>query len=149
MVVESPRRVGDDVAALHRVGFVFADKERLLRRLTDEPRFAPEITMRLRALTRHEDLHVHPDRKAPRFDADDRAHAGHAVRPDGDDLPRLHQPLVDTLPRPMRRGVAFARRRAALAPQARADKVVLGEKALEIFVRCAYLAHGVISLRIE
>jgi hypothetical protein len=39
-------------------------------------------------------------------------------------------------------GVALARRRPPLAPQPGTDQMVLGEKALEVFVRCAYVTHN-------
>src|SRR5262245_47590037 len=94
------------------------------------------------ALARHQDLSIHPDRKAPRFDADDRAHPRHAVGTDGDDLPGSHQTLVDPLPSPVRGRVALTRRRATFAPEPSANKMVARKKPLEIFVGCANIAHG-------
>jgi hypothetical protein len=97
--------------------------------------------MRLGALAGHQDLRVHPDRKAARLNADHRAHTRHAAGPDGDNLPRAHQALVNSFPGPVRRGVACARRGSPLASKPGADEMVLGKKPLEIFVGLSYIAH--------
>src|SRR5262245_27960935 len=141
MVMEGPGRADDDIAPLHRVGFVLAHKHRFFGCLENQPRFAPQVTVGLGALARHQDLSIHPDRKAPRFDADDRAHSRHAVGADGHDLPGPHQPLVDSLPSPVRGRVTFTRRRPTFAPEPSADKMVARKKPLEIFVGLSYIAH--------
>src|SRR5581483_5451380 len=134
--------------ALHRVSLVFTHEDRVLRRLADQARFAAQIAVALGALAGHQDLRVHPDGKLARFDADHRAHAGHAVGPDGDDLARAHESAVDAVPFPVRRGMALARRRAPVAAQSPADEMVLGEKALEVFVGGADVAHVCSSAKI-
>src|SRR4030095_16425328 len=91
---------------------VFAYEYGILGRLADKPGFAAQVAVRLGALAGHENLRIHPDRKPARLDADDRAHAGHAVRPNGDDLARAHEAAVNAVPCPMRRSVAVAPRRA-------------------------------------
>ncbi len=146
MIVVRPRRADHDVAALHRIGFVFAYENGVFRSLTNQARFAPQVAVRLGALAGHENLGVHPDRKLARLDADDGAHAGHAVRSDGDDLPRAHETAIDAVPLPVRRGVALARRRAPVAPQPRTDEMMLGEKAFEVFVGRSNVAHNFHSL---
>ena len=76
-----------------------------------------------------------------RLDADHRTHAGHAVRPDCDDLAGALQTAVNAIPLPMRRGVALARRRAPVASQPGADEIMLGEKTFEVFVGRADVTH--------
>src|SRR5262245_18094024 len=141
MIMEGPGRADDDIAPLHWVGFVLAHKHSFFGCLANQPRFAPQVAMGLGALTRHQDLSIHPDRKAPRFDADDRAHPRHPVGTDGDDLPGPHQTLVDSLPNPMRGGVAFTRCRATFASESGADKMVARKKPLQIFVGGTNVTH--------
>src|SRR6266542_3955300 len=101
--------------------------------------------MCLGAFAWHEDLRVHPDWKLARFNADDRAHAGHAVRPNSDDLAGAHQAAEDAIPFPMGSGVALARHRPSVAPQTGADEVMLSEKTFKIFVGGTYIAHSFTS----
>src|SRR5262245_18480819 len=141
VVMEGPGWADDDIAPLHRVGFVLAHKHSIFGCLANQPRFAPQVAVGLGALARHQDLSIHPDRKAPRFDPDDRAHPRHAVGADGDDLPGSHQTFVDSLPSPVRGDVAFTRRRATFASEPGANKMVARKKPLEIFVGLSYIAH--------
>ena len=142
MVVEGPGRADDDVAPLHRVGFVLAHEHRFLGRLANQPRLTPQVAVGLGALARHEDLGIHPDGKVARFNADDRAHSRHSIRADGDDLPGPHQTLVNSLPRPVRGSVALARRRPPLASKPGTDQMVVRKKPFQIFVGCANVVHS-------
>ena len=134
MVVKRPGRADDYVAALHRVGFVFAYEDRFLGRLADQARFAAQIAVRLGALAGHENLRVHPDRKLRASMPTTERMPVMPFGPDGDDLARSASGPINAVPCPVRRGVALARRRASLASQPGADEMVLGEKTFEIFV---------------
>src|SRR4029450_4242217 len=74
VIVERPGWADDHVPALHGVGLVVAHKDGLLGSLAHQPGLAPHVAMTLRALARHEDLYVHPDRPAPGLDHGDRPH---------------------------------------------------------------------------
>src|SRR5262245_49618135 len=139
--MEGPGRADDDIAPLHRVGFVFAHKHSFFGRLANQPRFATQVTVGLGALAGHQDLSIHPDRKAARFDADDRAHSRHAGGADGHDLPGPHQTFVDSLPSPVRGCVAFTRRRATFASEPSPDKMMVRKKHLQIFVGGTDVTH--------
>jgi len=135
----------DDIAALHGIGFVLADENRVLGGLANQPRFAAQVAVRLGAFAGHQYLRVHPNRKFFRFDTDHGAHPGHTLRADGDDLARAHQAAVDTVPFPMRRGLALTRRRAPVAFQPRAYEMMLAEKSLQIFMGRADVNHNLTS----
>jgi len=45
----------------------------------------------------------------------------------------------------MRRRVSLARRRASFTPESRADEMVLGEEALEVFMGRSDVAHNIAS----
>jgi hypothetical protein len=45
----------------------------------------------------------------------------------------------------MRRGVALPRRRAIITPEPRADQMVLGKKALEVFMGRSDITHNIAS----
>ena len=98
--------------------------------------------MGLGALAGHQDLRIHPDGKLARLNAGDRAHSRHPIGADGDDLSGSHQPFVDAFPTPVGRGVACARPRSPFASETGAHEMVLGKKALEVFVRCACVTHS-------
>src|SRR4029077_17516371 len=146
MIMESPGRTDDNISSLHRVGFVLAHEDRFLRRFANQAGFTTEVAVRLRALARHEDLRVHPDRKMARLDADHRAHSCHSVGANGDDLPRTHQTSTNAVPTPMRGGVTPARCRSSLASQTRADKMMFGKKPFQVFVCGADVNHNWLSL---
>ncbi len=141
MVVKGPGRADDDVAAFHRIGFVLADEDRVFGRFADEPGLAAQVAMGLGALAGHQNLRVHPDGKIFRFEADHRAHAGHAIRADGDDLTGTFEAAINTVPFPMGRSLAFARGHALVALESGADQMMLAEKTFEVFVGGADVGH--------
>src|SRR5206468_7001670 len=141
VVVKSPCRADDDVTALHRISFILTNEDSVLGRLADQACLAAQIAVRLGAFSGHKNLRVHPDWKLACFNADDRAHAGHAVRPNSDNLAGAHQAAKDAVPFPMRGGVALARHRPSVAPQTGADEVMLSEKSFKVFVGGTYIAH--------
>ena len=105
--------------------------------------------MRLRTLSGHEDLRVHPDREIACLDADYGAHAGHAVGSNGDNFSGAHETSIDAVPLPMSSGVALTRRRSPIASKPSADKMVLGKKPLKIFVCRPDVTHGYSPFKIK
>src|SRR5690349_11141695 len=142
VIVECPCWADDYIAAFHRIRFMLADKDCFLRRFPDQARLTAEIAMCPRAFAGHENLRIHPDRKTPSFDADNRTHAGHSVGPNSYDLPRAHKTSINPVPFPVRCGVAFARRLFHFPAQTGADEMMPGEKTFQIFVGRADFIHG-------